>query len=140
MAQTLIGRLGGDPELRFTKSGKPVCSFNMVTSRKVKKDDGSWEDTETTWYRVEMWDQFAENVAESLTKGCAVIVHGRVYMDSYEKNDGSVLQSLKVAAYSVGPDLKWAKAPVKKVERKSGRDSGSEDPWGSPPVADEPPF
>lgn len=129
---TLTGRLGADPEVRFTKSGKPVTSFTMVTSRKRKQQDGSWEESETTWYQVTCWDQMAENVAESLLKGDPVIVVGRLFMDSYEKPDGTRMQSLKVEAYAVGPDLKWGQARLKKAERKAVS-APADDPWSSPP-------
>ena len=85
---TLVGRLGGDPELRFTQSGKAVASFSMVTSKSTRNADGSWDESETTWYRVDVWETLAEAVVESLNKGDSVIVVGRVYMDSYKGKDG----------------------------------------------------
>ena len=131
---TLVGRLGGDPELRFTQSGKAVASFSMVTSKSTRNADGSWDESETTWYRVDVWETLAEAVVESLNKGDSVIVVGRVYMDSYKGKDGQERQSLKVVAYNVGPDLKRAKRsqPARSVAAVEA------DPWAT--QDDAPPF
>lgn len=137
---TVIGRLGGDPELRFTQAGKSVASFSVVTSKSTKRQDGTWDESETTWYRVEAWESLGENVVESLRKGDQVIVHGRLFMDSYKAKDGSERQSLKINAYSIGPDLK--RAPYRKAEMVSaGRPAVQDNPWDAPTVQDDiPPF
>lgn len=95
---TLRGRLGRDPELRFTQTGKPVASLSVVTDRRQKDADGNWESVDTTWWRVTCWDQLAENVAETLTKGDAVIVVGMASLQEYEGKDGDTRQSLSVNA------------------------------------------
>lgn len=136
---TIMGRLGADPEIRFTKSGTSVASFSLVSSKSSKRDDGGWDESETTWYRVDAWDRLGENVTESLRKGDAVVVVGRLYMDTYTGRDGAERQSLKVTAYSVGPDLKrgaWAKR-----EAALTAPAATDDPWGSSaPQDDIPPF
>ena len=139
---TVIGRLGGDPELRFTQSGKSIASFSMVTSKSSQRTDGTWDESETTWYRVEAWESLGENVVECLRKGDAVIVYGRMYMDSYQAKDGSgERQSLKVNAYSIGPDLK--KAPYRKADASAparpAASGSSDNPWTAP-AGDIPPF
>jgi len=139
---TITGRLGGDPELRFTAQGKAVASFSLVSSKSTKLPNGSWEESETTWYRVTAWDSMGENVAESLTKGDSVIVVGRLFMDTYTDKMGNERQSLKVNAYSVGPDLK--KVPWRKAHGNvaAGTPAGviADDPWATPASDDIPPF
>lgn len=144
---TLIGRLGADPEMRFTQGDKSIASFNLVTSKSTKRPDGTWDESETTWHRVEVWEEFAENVVESLRKGMQVIVYGREFMDTYTTKDGAERQSLKVAAYSIGPDLK--RGVFQKVESASGGARGTaggngaasfDDPWATPVQDDIPPF
>jgi single-strand DNA-binding protein len=137
----LVGNIGGDPELRFTASGKAVASFSMVTSKPVKQDDGKWEDTEVTWWRVTAWDRLAENVAESLQKGDTVMVSGKTYMEQYEKKDGTTGQSLKVNAWNIGPDLKRNAAKVTRNERKTAAEvHQASDPWSSAPAVSEDPW
>jgi len=136
---TLEGRIGGDPEIRFTKDGKAVASFSMVTSKSTKQGE-QWVESETTWYRVSAWDSLAENVTECLAKGDAVIVTGRVFMDSYTDKEGVEKQSLKVTAYNVGPALKrnqWKRGEA--VQRTSAPVAA--DPWMTlEPKDDTPPF
>lgn len=132
----LTGRLGADPELRFTPAGKAVASFNLVTSKNTRDEQGNWTESETTWWRVSAWDAMAENIAESLSKGDAVIVIGRAHMQSYEDRDGNTRQSLTVQAYNVGPDLKRAQAKVQRTQRQPGTGSPDSDtagdPWATP--------
>jgi single-strand DNA-binding protein len=66
---TVIGNLASDPELRFTKDGKAVCSFTVITSTSKKNLAGEWESTDATPWRVTAWDKIGEHASESLTKG-----------------------------------------------------------------------
>jgi single-strand DNA-binding protein len=135
---TLLARLGADPEIRFTQGGKAVASMRVVTSKKNRNADGSWgEDTEQTWYEVTAWEGLAENIVEVLSKGDAVIVVGRLYMDTYKAKDGTDRQALKVTASTVGPDLLRSRGAA-----PAGRPAAvkSEDPWKSPAQEEIPPF
>jgi single-strand DNA-binding protein len=132
---TLTGTLGRDPELRFTPAGKAVATLSVVTSKSVlNKDTDKWENEEETWWRVEVWEKMAENVAETLLKGDPVIVVGRSFMDKYTDKEGNERQSLRVNAYNVGLDLKRRTASVNRVKRESGSQGASRasgDAWGS---------
>jgi primosomal replication protein N len=74
---TIIGRLGADPELRYTPTGTAVCSFNVATDRTWNNDQGQ-KQTETTWHRVTVWRKHAEVCAQYLSKGKMVLVTGSV--------------------------------------------------------------
>ena len=131
---TIEGRLGADPELRFTKSGKAVASLNVVSSKSQKNDDGTWEDTEVTWYSVDAWELLGENAAESLRKGNSVIVTGRLYSDKFTTKDGRELTSLRVRAFNIGPSLKrdsWVH-DGKSAPSAKGK-AAEDDPWDQPP-------
>jgi single-strand DNA-binding protein len=87
---TLTGRLTADPEMRFSATGTPVARFIVVTSRRVKdKTSGEWSDADTSFCDVVAFGQLAENVAESLDKGTAVIVTGRAAQEEWETKDGA---------------------------------------------------
>lgn len=133
---TLEGRIGSDPEIRFTKDGKAVASFSMVTSKSRKQDNGEWLESETTWYRVSAWDTLGENVVESLHKGDAVMVTGRLFMDTYNDREGQQRQSLKVEAYNVAPSLKRARWERKESVSVKAVGAPVADPWAD----DVPPF
>lgn len=142
--------LGSDPDLRYTPSGAAVCEVRAVTSRRRKnKQTDDWEDVDTTWYTLTMWNQLAENAAESLAKGMRVIVVGKVVNEEWENKEGGKSYRLKIMVDAIGPSLTFATAKVQKVDRSGssgGTGGGSsappaEDPWATGPAqTDEPPF
>ena len=139
-AVTLRGRLGGDPDLSYSPKGTPVARFSMVTSRNRRDPDtGTWTETGTTWWRVTAFGQLAENCAESLEKGTAVIVVGEAAEEQWETKEGEKRRSMKVTADDVAPGLRWTAAQVKHTGRSKatvGSSQAAEDPWAS----DQPPF
>lgn len=136
---TLRGRMVRDPEMRFTANGKPLTRFSVVTSRRFKNEHtGEWEDRDTTFWDCVAFGQLAENIAESLLKGTAVIVSGNAASEEWETKDGEKRRSMKVIAEDVAPSLKFASAKVNRAERRSeGQQTRNEDPWSGD---DQPPF
>ena len=148
---TIVGNLTNDPELRFTPSGAAVASFTVAsTPRVLDKATNEWKDGEALFMRCSVWRQYAENVAESLTKGSRVIVTGRLKQRSYETREGEKRTIVEMEVDEVGPALKYATAKVNKVSRGGGfGDAGAAsgqggDPWAAPASGgagfDEPPF
>jgi single-strand DNA-binding protein len=166
---TVVGNLTADPELRFTPSGAAVANFTVAsTPRTFDKNSNEWKDGEALFLRCSVWRQAAENVAESLHKGTAVIVQGRLKQRSYETKEGEKRTVYELDVEEVGPSLKWATAKVTKASRGGGGGGGSygggggsfgggggggqssapaDDPWATPAGAgssggwsDEPPF
>ncbi|MCP4684939.1 MAG: single-stranded DNA-binding protein [bacterium] len=84
----LLGRLGKDPELRYTPSGKAVASFSLATSERWTGQDGQRNES-TTWHNIVAWGKQAELIKEYLRKGREVYIEGRIDNRSYEKKDGS---------------------------------------------------
>lgn len=136
---TIEGRVGSDPEIKFTSSGKAVVKFSVVSSRNVKGDDGKWSESETTWWRVTAWDAFAENIADSITKGEHVLVLGRAYTEEWTDKEGNKRSSLAVNAFNVGLSLKRVKASVKRADRVKPSAPSEADPWAAGD-GDVPPF
>jgi single-strand DNA-binding protein len=123
---TIVGNCTRDPELRFTNSGMAVANFGVATNyRKMNRQTNDWEEEEPTFYDVSCFQQFAENVAESITKGTRVVVTGRVRMRSWEGSDGEKRSRLEILADEVGPSLRWATASVQRTERRGGDDYSS---------------
>ena len=86
---TIVGNLVDDPELRFTANGVAVANFRVAsTPRAFDKATNEWKDGDSLFLSCSVWRQYAENVAESLTKGARVIVTGRLKQRSYETNSG----------------------------------------------------
>lgn len=122
---TIVGNVGGDPELRFTSNGDAVASFSVGVTPRRKTRDGGWEDEDTTWYRVSAWRYDAEGVAEHLRKGDKVRVVGRLRAGTYEAKDGSTRVSLDVTADMDGVAV--IPRPPKRPEARHQDDVG--DPW-----------
>lgn len=115
---TLIGNCTRDPELRFTSSGQAVASFGIAVNRRWQnRQTQEWEE-EVTFFDVTCWQQMAENVAESVSKGNRIIVTGRINQREWETNEGEKRTKYEVTADEVGPSLRYATAQVVKNERR----------------------
>lgn len=163
---TMVGNLTADPELRFTASGAAVANFTVAsTPRKFNKQSGAWEDGDALFMRCSVWRQFAENVAETLTRGMRVIVQGSLVQRSYQTKEGEKRTVIELQVDEVGPSLRYVTAKVNKAQREGSTNAQQapsrpptqqafDDPWASPaaqpPVtsaaapgyygAEEPPF
>lgn len=94
----LIGRLGSDPEIRYTKSGTAVCTLSIATSKSFKKKDSDdWYEV-TQWHRVVLWRGLAEFAAERLSKGAAIYVEGELRYRTWEDNDGNSRKTAEIYA------------------------------------------
>ncbi len=81
----LVGRLGSDPEMRYTAGGTAVCKFSLATSRKFTGKDGQKQE-KTEWHRIVAWTKLAEICGQYLAKGKQVYIEGRIEYGSYEKD------------------------------------------------------
>ena len=95
----LVGRLGRDPELRQTTSGKATATLSVATDRRVKRGE-QWEKV-ADWHQVVVWDRQAENVAKFLSKGSELAVSGRLQTRKWQDKDGKDRYSTEVVAHSV---------------------------------------
>jgi single-strand DNA-binding protein len=95
----LIGRLGKDPESKFTPTGKKVTPFSVAVSNHWKSRDGEAKES-TEWINVEAWDRLGEVCQEYLKKGSLVYVEGRLKTDKYEEK-GETRYFTKVVAQMV---------------------------------------
>lgn len=145
---TLIGNLTADPELRFTPNGAAVANFTVAsTPRNFDRQTNEWKDGEAMFINCSVWRQYAENVAETLSKGSRVIVQGRLKARSYETREGEKRTVFEVDVEEVGPALRYATAKVTRTSgggggggnwqgnqnqgsQSQGGNSGSQDPWG----------
>lgn len=84
----LIGRLGRDPEMRYTPSGRPVTTFSLATSRTWNTSEGERR-TETEWFNVVAWGSLAEICKQFLNKGQQVYVEGRLQTRHWEDAEGN---------------------------------------------------
>jgi single-strand DNA-binding protein len=96
----LIGRLGKDPELRYTPGGKAVASFSLATSESWTGTDGQRNES-TTWHNIVVWGKTAELAKEYLKKGLEVYIEGRISNRSYDDKDGNKRYVSEIVAQTV---------------------------------------
>jgi single-strand DNA-binding protein len=80
----LLGNLGADPELRYTKGGQAIMKLRLATTERFKDQSGEWKDR-TEWHRVTMWGKRGEALSKFLTKGSTIFVEGSLRTSSWEK-------------------------------------------------------
>jgi len=144
---TIVGNLADDPELRYTPNGAAVANMRVaVNRRRFNRETNAWDEELDGFFTVNVWRDYAENVAESLRRGNRVLVTGRLRSRSYEDKDGQTKWITEIEAEEVCPSLRWATAKINKVSRggggggNQGGDSWGAPPPASPPVADDVPF
>ncbi len=93
----IIGRLGADPELRYTAGGMPVATFNVATTETWKDKSGTKQD-KTEWHRIVAWGKLGEQAGEFLKKGRLVYVEGRMQSREYEGRDGVKRKVFEIVA------------------------------------------
>lgn len=93
----IIGRLGRDPEMRYTPSGRPVTTFSVATSRSWNTADGERR-TETEWFNVVAWSSLAEICNQYLVKGQQVYIEGRLQTRQWEDDQGKRHSSVEIVA------------------------------------------
>ena len=93
----IIGRLGKDPEMRYTPSGSPVTTFNVATNYSWTTSDGE-RHKETEWFTVVAWRNLAEICNQLLVKGQQVYVEGSLQSRSWEDKEGKRHTSVEVIA------------------------------------------
>lgn len=83
----LMGRLGRDPEVRYTPKGTPITKFNLAVDRYWKGQDGERNEA-TDWFTIEAWGRLGEICQEYLHKGSLVFVEGELRIDQWENDKG----------------------------------------------------
>ena len=125
----LIGRLGADPEIRYTQSGTAVANFRMATNNRVKRGD-EWAE-EAEWHRIVAWDRLAEICSQYLKKGSLVYIEGQLRTRSWEDQDGNRRWITEVHARDMQMlDSRGAEG--------GGSESGAD--LAPPPIEDDVPF
>ena len=84
----MIGRLGTEPEMRYTANGTATTSFRLAVNRRSRAPEGQEPREETDWFTVVTWQKLAEIASQYLAKGARVYVEGRLQSRSWEGQDG----------------------------------------------------
>lgn len=131
----LIGRLGQDPEIRYTQSGVAVTTFSVATGFKWKDNDGNWQER-TEWHNLKAWRGLAETCSTYLKKGSKVYIEGRLETSSWEDENKKkhykteIVTDELIMLDSKGAESSGGSSPnasAKTVETKASTPSGSDD-------------
>jgi single-strand DNA-binding protein len=95
----LVGNLGKDPVVRFTPTGRAVCTFSLATSEQWKTDAGQQERTE--WHNIVVWGKNGEHCGQYLKKGRQVFVEGAIRSRTYDAKDGNPRAITEIVAQRV---------------------------------------
>lgn len=109
----LIGRLGKDPEVRYTPSGASVANFSIATSEEWKDKETGEKQERTEWHRIVAWRRLGEICGEYLRKGSQVYIEGRLQTRSWEDRDGNKRYTTEIVAQNMqmlGPAGKEGRA------------------------------
>lgn len=96
----LLGRLGTDPELKYTPSGAAVCNFSLATSESWN-DKGGNKQEKTEWHRIVVWSKLAELCNQYLKKGRQAFIEGRIQTRQWEDKTGNKRYTTEIMATSI---------------------------------------
>jgi single-strand DNA-binding protein len=144
----LVGRLGRDPELKYTSGGTPFCRFSIATDESWT-DKGSGEKTERTeWHNIVAWDKLGEICGNYLAKGRMVYIEGSLQTREWDDQDGNKRKTTEVRARDMvllgGPPgeggARRPSGPSSGPSGPSGPSGSSGNEGGSPITDDDIPF
>ena len=116
----LIGRLGGDPEVRYTNSGGAVANFTMATNDSWTDKAGQKQER-TEWHRIVVWGKLGELCAQYLSKGRQAFVEGRLQTREWQDKEGAKRYTTEVVAQNV----QFLGAPGDKASAGAGAGAGA---------------
>ncbi len=96
----IIGRLGADPDLKYSQTGAPMCNLSVATDESYTDRDGN-KVQRTEWHRVSVFQRAAENCATYLTKGSLVYVEGSLQTRKWQDQNGQDRYSTDIKAQRV---------------------------------------
>ncbi len=97
----ILGRLGQDPEIKYTPSGAAVCNFSLATSETWNDKNSGQKQERTEWHRVVVWGKLAELCNQYLAKGRQAFVEGKLQTRSWDDKDGNKRYTTEINATTV---------------------------------------
>jgi single-strand DNA-binding protein len=93
----LVGRLGRDPETRYTGTGQAVCNFSLATDETYRDRNGERQ-KRTEWHKIVVWGKQAEIAQQYLKKGSLIYVEGRIQSREWNDKEGQKRTSFEIVA------------------------------------------
>src|SRR2546423_4830057 len=129
-----IGNLTRDPELRYTASGRPVCSIGLATNRQWKTENGERKE-DTEFHNLVVWGKLAEISSQYLRKGMKAYFQGRVQTRSYTAADGTQKYATEIIAEDMM--MLFQRSIGSKTKDASVLHSPTQQPQAEPEITNE---
>jgi len=97
----LIGRVGQDPDLKYTTNGQAVCNISVATDEGYKDRNSGQKVEKTEWHKVQCWRQTAEFVAKYISKGRLVLIEGKIQTRKWQDQNGNDRYATEILAHNV---------------------------------------
>ncbi len=94
----ILGNLGNDPDIKYTKTGSPVANLSIATSERWKDKETGEQKEQTEWHRVVVFGRLAEIAEQFLKKGSKVFIEGKIQTRDWEDADGNKKYTTEVVA------------------------------------------
>ena len=121
----LIGRLGRDPEVRYTSGGSAVANFSLATDESFKSKNGE-QQQHTEWHNIVAWNKLAEICGEYLTKGKQVYIEGSIRSRQWEDKSGNKRTNYEIIANTM--QMLGSRSDADRAASGSGRPAASRAP------------
>jgi single-strand DNA-binding protein len=141
----LVGRLGQDPDIRYSPNGVAIAKFSLATNENVPAGEGKWEER-TEWHRIVAFGKLAEICGNYLAKGRLVFVDGSIRSNQWEDAQGQKRTAIDIIARdiqmlgSAGPDAQSQAAQGARTAGPAGRTATEELPPSAGLPEDDIPF
>ena len=132
----LVGRLGRDPETRYTSSGQAVCNFTLATDE-TYKDRAGERQKRTEWHRIVVWAKQAEIAQQYLHKGSLIYVEGRIQTRQWDDREGQKRTTVEIVANNFR--MLGGRGDAAAVAAGAGAGSADADVQSPAPAAEEAP-
>lgn len=137
----LVGRLGRDPEMRYTSAGQAVCNFSLATDETYRDRNGERQ-KRTEWHKIVVWGKQAEIAQQYLKKGSLIFIEGRIQSRQWDDKEGQKRTSFEIVANNFrmlggrgeAPAGTAAGAPT---EVEAPAPAAGEEPAAGPEISDE---
>jgi len=117
----IVGKLGQDPEVRYTSDGRPICNFSVATSEKWKDKASGEKREKTEWHRVVVFGKMAEICGEYLSKGSQAYIEGKLQTRKWQDKEGVDKYTTEIVV-----DMKGAIQFLGKKREKNDYDKSQE--------------
>jgi single-strand DNA-binding protein len=135
----LVGRLGKDPEMKYTPSGTAVASFSIATNYSIKDGEGNFVD-KTDWHNIVVFGRRAEFAGEYMSKGKLVYIEGRIQTRSWEDQNGNKRYITEIISSDVQLLGSKGESTSKETEESAADDQPKDIPIQEDEEADDLPF